>query len=125
MIPLGWIPVIGPIIDGIFGYLNKKQDTAVEIRKVEGEERTVAMTTSASILTAFKDDISIKVARDIVVYPTVIHAALTMWDYTVVTKFPDLVWGTKAIPVGSGYEWLAYAVMVFLLGNTYLNKLHK
>jgi hypothetical protein len=115
MIPLGWIPVIGPIIDGIFGYLNKKQDTAVEIRKVEGSERIAELNQSKSILETFSTNI----------FPVCVMTALVVWDYIVAIPYPNLIWGIKAIPDGSGFSWLPQSVMVFLLGNTYLNNKQK
>jgi hypothetical protein len=125
MIPLGWIPVIGPIIDGIFGYLNKKQDTAVEIRKVEGSERIAELNQSKSILETFSTNIFINMCRDIVVFPVCVMTALVVWDYIVAIPYPNLIWGIKAIPDGSGFSWLPQSVMVFLLGNTYLNNKQK
>jgi hypothetical protein len=120
----GWIPVLGPIIDGIVSIFNKKMDTDVQKKKIEAGTREVEITSSTAILSAFRDDIGVKISRDLVIFPVAVWTALTVWDYIIVIPYPWLVWGTKAIPEASGLAFLPYAVMVFLLGNTYLNKRH-
>lgn len=122
---LGWIPIVGPIIDGLVSIFNKKQDADVEKHKVDGAVRETELKTSQEILSIFKDDVGVRFSRDLVIVPTSTYCALTVWDYMVVLKYPELVWGVKAIPVESGLAWLPYAVLVFLLGNTYLNRTNK
>lgn len=118
----GWIPVLGPIIDGIFSFLNKKTDADVENKKTAAGVRTAEVSASVQTLAIFKDDIGVRLARDLIMFPVSVFTAVTVWDYFIVTRYPDLVWGTKAIPEGSGLEWLPYAVMMFLFGNLFLNR---
>jgi hypothetical protein len=113
---------LSSLIGGIFSYLSKKQDVALEDTKQKGRTRRAEVEASVETLKIFKDDIDLRIARDIVVYPTCIYSAVTVWDWFVVLRYPDLVWGVKAIPSGSLLEFLPYAVMVFLFGNLVLNR---
>jgi hypothetical protein len=108
---LGWIPVIGPIVNGILQYLNKAQDVDLEKYKVDGVVNVEALKAANELSLALKDDIGVKICRDIVIFPMSVWFCLGTWDKIVEHQWPHLVWSTGAFPVTGGLEYLP---MVFL-----------
>lgn len=116
---LSWIPILGPIIEGFFGFLNKRQDNALTKFKIGTEADVEDAKTSASIIEATKDDIGIRLARDILIFPTSVWGGLVGWDTIVAIRFPQLMFHVEKFPPAA--EYLPYAVITFLLGNIGLN----
>lgn len=116
---LGWIPIIGPIIDGIVSIFNKYKDVEAIKYKTDGEVSIEGFKASANIIESTKDDIGIRFARDIVCYPVAIWSALIGWDTIVVRRWPDLMFHVEKYPESVSY--LPYAVLAFLLGNIGFN----
>ena len=116
---LSWLPIIGPIIEGFFGFLNKKQDTALAKYQTGVTADTEDAKTSARIIEATRDDIGLRLARDIVCFPVAVWSALIGWDTIIVKKWPWLMWHVADYPTSVGY--LPYAVLAFLLGNIGIN----
>lgn len=117
----GWIPIIGPVIDGIVAIFSKQKDTEVEKYKVDGKIDVEAMKASSRIIEATKDDIGTRLARDILIFPWAVYGGLTGWDYTVAKHWPSLVFVTTPVDPRSGLEYLPYMVFVYLLGAVGLN----
>src|SRR5258705_13818465 len=77
---LSWLPIIGPIIEGFFGFLNKKQDTALAKFQAGTSADTEDAKTSARIIEATRDDLGTRLARDLIVFPVAVWTALLVWD---------------------------------------------
>lgn len=109
---LSWIPLLGPIIQGVSsiftGYFSEK----VQINATETNA-------SVAIIQATKDDIGLRLLRDALCLFPVIWMSLVGWDTIVANHWPNLMWHTARYPVTVAY--IPYAVMVFLLGNIGLN----
>lgn len=118
---LSWIPILGPIVDGIVSIFNKRADTGVANNKIDADVRQAEIASSIQTLLAFKDDIAIRITRDIVLFPVAVWTALTVWDKIVAIKYPELVWGTSPFIEASGLAFLPYAVMTFLFGIVAVN----
>lgn len=116
---LSWIPIFGPIIQGFFGFLNKRQDTIVEKYKVDGTVDVEAMKASANIIESTKDDIGIRLLRDIALTPPVIWSALIGWDTFIAKRYPEYMFHVPDYPASVSY--IPYMAFVFLLGNIGLN----
>jgi hypothetical protein len=116
---LGWIPIIGPVVDGIVAIFSKFKDVEAIKYKTDGEVSIEGFKASANIIETTKDDIGIRLARDIVIYPVAIWSALIGWDTIVVKRWPELMFHIEKYPESVAY--LPYAVIVFLLGNIGLN----
>lgn len=110
----GWIPIIGPIIDGIVSIFSKWQDTQLGKYTVDGKVDVEAMQASANIVQSEKDDIGVRLARDIMIYPVCVWTAFISWDNIIVYKYPSLYWPVAPYP--ASVEYLPYAVVTFLLG---------
>lgn len=119
---LSWIPILGPIIQGIVSIFNKKMDTAVINRQTDADVTKAGYTASVQALVAFKDDIGVRLTRDMIIFPTAVWTALIVWDKIVDIRYPWLVWGIKPLSEETGLAFLPYAVIVFLLGNFAVNK---
>lgn len=111
---LAWIPIIGPIISGIAD-LARRYFTFKSIKyAVDGTVDVQAMKVSADIIDSTKDDIGVRLARDIMIFPVSIWTALLSWDTIVAIPHPDWKWGIAPFPPGT--EYLPLAVVGFLLG---------
>ncbi len=116
---LGWIPFIGPILQGLFNTVSsiygKFKDTQLGMRQTEVEEAKV----SAQIIHDTNDDLGIRILRDAVCLPVVAWTMIIGWDTIVVHHYPDLVFIVEKYPDSVAY--LPYAVLTFLLGNIGIN----
>lgn len=118
MIGLGWIPIVGPIIDGIVNIFNKKMDTDVQKKALDVDENKAKIVAQTSIVMAFKDDIVVRFCRDLILFPVCIWTSITTWDKIVDSTWPHLVIGTRDF--AGTLEYLPYAVLAFLFGNAYM-----
>lgn len=116
---LGWIPVIGPLIDGIVSIFGKFQDTKVAQYKVDGEVAVQTIQSSTAITLGFMNDIPIRIARDLVMFPGSVWCGLFVWDKIVEHRYPDLVWVVH--PLNGPMEYLPFALMTFFFGMSAMN----
>jgi len=115
----GWIPIIGPIIDGIKYIFGKYEDTQLGKYIVDGKVDIATMQASANIIAATKDDIGIRLLRDMALTPAVVWIFLIGWDTLIAHKWPSLMWHVANFPDSvSYYPGMALG---FLLGNIGLN----
>ncbi len=115
---LGWIPIIGPIIDGLVSIFTKRIDADVEKYKTDASVDIAKVQAQTNLVLAFKDDIHVRLARDIILFPTCCWTALVIWDKIMDISHPDLVWGVRDFE--GTLVYLPYAVLAFLFGNAYL-----
>lgn len=112
---LGWIPLLGPIIQGLSGIYSKFKDTQLGMRTADVEEAKV----SAQIIHDTNDDICIRILRDGLCLFPVIWTMIIGWDTIVVRHNPEWVYIVEKYP--PSVEYLPYAVIMFLLGNIGIN----
>ena len=116
---LRWIPLLGPIIQGISsiftGYFSEKSTIyqAGAVRDVEEAK------VSAQIIATTQDDIALRIMRDAICLPVTIWALLIGWDTIIVRHWPKWMWHIDPYPNSVGY--MPYVVLVFLFGNIGLN----
>jgi hypothetical protein len=111
---LGWIPIIGPIISGVLDLGKRYLDFKVIKYKVDGTVDIEAMKVSADIIDSTKDDIGVRLARDIMIFPVAIWTALLSWDTIWAEHDRDWMWHVAPFPPSVAY--LPLAVVGFLLG---------
>lgn len=116
---LSWIPLIGPIIQGIVSIFTKKMDTDVQKLAINRNSDVEEAKVSAQIIESTKDDIGLRLMRDAVCLPVVVWAALIGWDTIVAIRWNWLQFHVESFP--PSVEYLPYAVIVFLLGNIGIN----
>lgn len=115
----GWIPLIGPIVDGIVSIFSKWQDTSLGKYKVDGSVDIETIKASTAIVEATKDDIGIRIMRDALLIFPVAQSCLVGWDTIVALHWPQLMFHVAPYPPSLAY--LPFAAATFLLGNIAVN----
>lgn len=116
---LSWLPLIGPIIDGLVSAYNKSKDTSVAILKTNREADVEEAKVSADIIKTTEDDILLRIIRDLMILPGAVWFFLGGWDTIVAENWPNLRFLVSKFP--PQLEYYPYAVLVFLLGNIGIN----
>jgi hypothetical protein len=126
---LAWLPIIGPVIQGIVSIFSKAEDTTVALQKNTLDTQVEEAKVSAQIIQTTQDDIGLRFMRDLVCFFPVMWSALIGWDTIIGARqsnglpwHPDLIqymFHVGNYPDSVGY--IPYAVMVFLLGNIGIN----
>lgn len=118
---LAWLPIIGPIIQGIVSIFNKQQDTKVEVLKTNRSSDIEEAKISQQIIQTTQDDIGLRLMRDLVCFPIVVWVALVSWDTIIAeSSWKAYMWHTAGFDRTSA-PYLPYAVITFLLGNIGIN----
>ena len=118
---LSWLPIIGPIVQLIVSIFNKKQDTDLAKLQTKTNAEVENAKTAANIIYATKDDMGIRLARDIIIYPVAAWTALVTWDTIIAeSSFRDYMFHVASFE-NTSVPYLPYAVLVFLLGNIGIN----
>ena len=118
---LAFLPIIGPIIQGIVSIFTKMQDTKVEVLKTERGTQVEEAKVSAQIIHDTQDDIGLRLMRDIMIFPVVVWTFLLCWDTIIAeSAYKDWMWHLASFEK-TGAPYLPYAVIVFLLGNIGIN----
>lgn len=120
---LAFLPIIGPIIQGIISIFTKVEDTKVEVLKTTQGTQVEEAKVSAQIIQTTQDDIGLRLMRDLMIFPVVIWTDLLAWD-TIIAENTwishDWMWHVASFEK-TGAPYLPYAVIVFLLGNIGIN----
>lgn len=116
-----WLPIIGPIIEGIVSVFNKRADTQVAINKTNRESDVAEAQISKSIIEITNDSLGVRLSRDLIVFPVALWTALLVWDTIIAESFlKGYMWHVASFEK-TGAPYLPYAVIVFLLGNIGIN----
>ena len=116
---LGWLPILGPIIQGLMGIFTKISDNKLATLKTTRASDIEEAKVSAQIIQTTQDDVGLRFMRDLLCFPTVAWATLIGWDTIVAMRYPWLKFNVAPYPETVSY--LPYAVVVFLLGNIGIN----
>lgn len=120
---LSWIPILGPIIDGFFGWLNKRQDVDLQKYITDGKVDIAAIQSSADMVRAQNDDIGLRLLRDVAVAVPVTWSALLGWDTIWALHDRSMMWHVADYPANVSY--IPGLALGFLLGNLGLNLLRR
>lgn len=120
---LGWLPILGPIVQAVTSIFSKIQDKEIVQIKADAEVTKVETESSTQIIHDTADNIGIRFARDLLIYPTIIWVDLIVWDKIVVLEHPNLVFSVADLPTSIAY--LPFAVATFLLGNIGINMFNR
>lgn len=116
---LGWIPLIGPIIQGISSIFNGFFTEKVQLATVDANKQIEYARTSAQIIATTNDDIALRIMRDAAILPVVVWSGIIGWDTIIAYNYPQWMWHVPNYPLSVSY--LPYVVFVFLFGNIGLN----
>lgn len=120
---LGWLPIIGPIIQGLTGVVNKWQDNKLDALKTTRASDIEEAKVSAQIIHDTNDSIGLRVMRDMLCFPIVVWCTLGAWDTIMAIRYPWLMFHVEKFPESMAYY--PYAVLVFLLGNIGINMFNR
>ncbi len=114
-----WIPLLGPIIQGIFSIFTKAQDNAIIRYKTDATRDVEEARIAKDIISTTKDDILLRIMRDMAILPVVVWSFLIGYDTIIAYNWPEWMFHIPPYPESVGY--LPYMVLVFLFGNLGLN----
>jgi hypothetical protein len=114
---LGWLPIIGPIIDGVFSVAKNITDNKSKKDFNDLDE----IKSRLEVMKAFKDDIMTRLCRDLIMFPVAIWCAIGTWDTIIAVRYPDLRFLIAPFPTGP-LEYLPFAVLAFLFGMAIRNR---
>lgn len=114
---LSWIPLIGPIIQGLVSIYTSFTDKQVAFRTAEVDEAKV----SAQIIQTNSANIGLRIMVDMICLPVAVWVMLISWDTIVAqTSWKVYMWHVASFDKTS-IPYLPYAVLTFLLGNIGIN----
>jgi len=121
---LAFLPIIGPIIQGISSIFTGYFNSTVQIKQANVQQDIAETQVSAQIIHDTQDDIGLRLMRDLVCFPVVLWSCLIGWDTLIADPAQiwishDWMWHVANYPDSVSY--LPYAVLVFLLGNIGIN----
>lgn len=114
MMFLSWLPVIGPIIQGLFSFLNKVQDKEIVRIQTDGTTQVTALKASADVTMHAQDDIGVRLCRDLIMAPGSAWCGLYLWDKIMAHHYPWLVWDVATLD--GPLAVLPHALLVFFFG---------
>ena len=118
---LAFLPIIGPIIQGIVSIFTKVEDTKVEITKTTQGTQVAEAQVSSQIIKETQDDIGLRLMRDLLIFPIIVWTTLLCWDTIIAESiYKDYMWHLASFDK-TGAPYLPYAVIIFLLGNIGIN----
>lgn len=116
---LGFIPLIGPIINGITSIFTGISNTQITKLQTASADHIADVQSSTTIIQATEDDILLRIIRDMVCLPVAVWSMIIGWDTIMVHELPNWVFTVEKYPDSVAY--LPYAVLTFLLGNVAIN----
>jgi hypothetical protein len=110
-----WLPIIGPIIQGVVSIFNKFQDVKIVQYQTDADKYKAGAEASSQIIQATEHDYGVQLTRDLVIFPVGVWTALISWDTIIALRYPDLMFHVAPYP--QSLSFLPYAVLTFLLGT--------
>lgn len=110
-----WIPLIGPILQGVTSIFSGF--FSVKTAEIKAEVQSEAV--SEKIIRDTKDDIGLKIMRDMICLPVALWCFAVGYDTLIVGYWPN--WMFLVPPFPASVEYLPYVVLTFLFGNIGLN----
>lgn len=120
---LSWLPIVGPIIDGIVSIFTKFQDTKLGEYKTDAGVAVAQIQSYNALTLAFIHDIPVRLARDIIMFPGSIWCGLYIEGKIVGKKHPEWVW--PVLPLDGPMAYLPIVLMGFFFGSAAVMWLRK
>lgn len=122
---LGWLPIIGPIIQGLLNtgasIYGKFKDTEVGKLQINRTNDLEEAKVSAQIIQTNNSNIVLRLCTDLICFPVSVWTALLVWDTIIAESvYRDYMWHVASFEK-TGAPYLPYAVITFLLGNIGIN----
>lgn len=117
---LSWIPLVGPIIDGVVSIFTKFQDTELGKYKIDGEVSVEAWKAANELTISFQNSIPVRICRDIIMFPGAIWCGLFIEGKIMAIVYPAWVFPVAALTGPMVY--LPYALLTFFFGMAALKR---
>ena len=116
---LSWIPLLGPILQGLFSTASSIYSTfkSTQVEQIKADVETSKV--AAQIIRDTNDDIGLRILRDAAILGPVIWSALISYDTIVSHRWPQYMFHVNDFPSNVGY--IPYAALAFLFGNIGFN----
>lgn len=117
-----WLPIIGPIIQGIVDVVKGRQDVSIktyqEDTKRQGKETDadVAVINSRAQVAIQQNSLGNQLMRDVVMFPVAVHTLMSYWD-AIFVKHTAYVFGVAQVP--ENLQYIPYAVIAYLFVTAY------
>jgi hypothetical protein len=116
---LSWLPIVGPVIDGIVSIFTSFKNTELGKYQTDGTVYQAQLQANNAITLAFVRDIPVRLARDIIMFPGSAWCGIYIWDKIIGHHYPHLVFGV--LPLTGSMSYLPYALLGFFFGAAALN----
>jgi hypothetical protein len=116
---LGFIPVIGPIIQAVAGVFTSYFNAEVQNRQTDASVANTAIKASAETTIAYQHDWGVQLCRDIVMLPGSVWCSLYLWDKTIAHHYPWLVFDVA--PLDGPLAAMPMALLTFFFGLAAMN----
>lgn len=128
---LSVLPIVGPIIQGVVDLFIKKADVDLQKsvdanktalgKQIDANKTDVAIIqTRADVVMAFREDLGVKLMRDVIMYPVAVWTLVFYYCLTFKGLMPDHVWEVGTPP--EAMQYIPYAVIAFLFASAYRGK---
>jgi len=123
-----WLPIIGPFIQGAVNAFGKWQDAKVQLSHIaankeiaSGAQDVQVIQTRSAVAIAFKDDLGVKFARDVILNWYATYIGLIFYDSCFRNLLPDyMTWRVLALP--PSLEYLCAGIVAFLFVSAWRGK---
>lgn len=128
---LSVIPVIGPIVQGVVDLFKQRAD--IDLQKTLDANKTAlgkqtdtnktdvaVLQTRLALALATKDDLGVKLMRDLIMYPVAVWSMMYFYVLTFKGLIPDHVWNVD--PPVEGMQYIPYAIIAYLFVTAYRGK---
>lgn len=129
MLLLSFLPIIGPIIQGLVDAFSKHEDVTLQ-RQIDTNKTALGkqaddnktdvsvLQTRAQVAIAFKDDIGSRLIRDLIMFPVGVWTAFYFFYLT----FHNVIEIWKIEEAAANMQYIPYAVIAFLFVTAYRGK---
>lgn len=111
---LSWIPLIGPILTGLFSTASTIYGKFVDKEVTQIQSEVTDAQTVAQTIRDTSDDLGLCILRDLALLPPVAWSAIIGWDTIVAARYPHLMFHVHNYP--PAVQYIPYGAFVFLFG---------
>jgi len=119
---LAFLPIIGPIAEGIIGLFKNQQDVSLKkyqedtLRQGKETDADVAVINARAQVSIQQNSLGNQLMRDVVMFPVAVHTLMSYWD-AIFVKHTAYVFGVAQVP--ENLQYIPYAVIAYLFVTAY------
>lgn len=113
---LAFIPILGPIVQGVTSVWSKYIDR--DLAKIKDDSERIKLQHELTMSSTSKANADLQ--RDLLCFPVIIWTNMVIWDSIVVKNWKHLMINPVELPYP--VSLLPIAVLCYLFGNAWLNR---